>query len=59
MIRAIFRSRLGRHIELALDIADDLLRGYLELDALERRVRRLEGIASRMEREDESARRAA
>jgi hypothetical protein len=59
VIRALYRSRLGRHLELALDIAEDLLRGYLGVDALERRVRALEAKAERMEREDELARRAA
>lgn len=53
MIRALYRTRLGRHLELALDIAEDLLRGYLGVDDLARRVRALEAKAERMEREDE------
>ena len=61
MIRAIFRTRIGRAVEVTLEVGHEIVEGlvYLALrrrlgiDAMERRVRALEAIAERMEREDE------
>jgi hypothetical protein len=67
VIRAIFRTRIGRVLEVSLEVGHELaeglvylaLRRRLGIPAMEERVRALEAIAARMEREDEERARSS